>query len=70
MTGDYRENAEVEEPKVKIEDGLRDVLLALTPFDQEETTRILLAVAALYDLPIVDLNLGGGGTEETEEVVE
>lgn len=60
---EYRENAEDEEPKVKVEDGLRDVLTALAPFEQEETTRILLAVAALYDLPI--LNVG-----DDEEVTE
>jgi hypothetical protein len=58
---EYRENAEIEmeEPAAKIEDGLRDVLAALKPFDGEEATRILLAVAALYDLPIMDLGIGG-----------
>lgn len=63
---EYREPADAGEPAVKIEDGLREVLMALKPFDEEETTRILLAVAALYDLPIVDLNLGGD-TGDTEE---
>lgn len=63
---EYREPADADEPVVKIEDGLREVLMALKPFDEEETTRILLAVAALYDLPIVDLNLGGD-TGDTEE---
>lgn len=35
-----------------IEDGLRDVLAVLKPFNQEDTTSILAAVAALYDLPL------------------
>jgi hypothetical protein len=35
-----------------IEDGLRDVLGVLAPFNEEETTSILAAVAALYDLPL------------------
>jgi hypothetical protein len=64
---EYRENAEVEEPEANIEDGLRDVLTALQPFDNGDTTRILLAVAALYDLPIVDLNLRGDDDDEVTE---
>lgn len=69
---EYREQADVEEPTAKIEDGLRDVLMALQPFNEEETTRILLAVAALYDLPIIDLDLAkiGGGVEQDDEVTE
>lgn len=61
----YREQADAagEEPASKIEDGLRDVLCLLQPFDEDQTTRILLAVAALYDLPIVDLNLDSSGDE-------
>lgn len=57
----YRESAEVEEPIVTVEDGLRDVLEALGPFNEDDTTRILLAVAALYDLPIKEED--GRGTE-------
>jgi len=41
----------------KIEDALRDVLLALRPLDADETTRVLLAVAVLYDLPIVEVHV-------------
>lgn len=35
---------------VSIEDGLRDVLYALYPFDADQTRRILAAAAALYGL--------------------
>lgn len=64
---EYRENAEVpevQEPGVKIEDGLRDVLLDLALFDNDEVTRILLAVAARYDLPVVK---AAGADEESTE---
>ena len=65
---EYREQADVgEEPGARIEDGLRDVLTALKPFDHDDMTRIVLAVAALYDLPIVDLNLGGDDGDEVTE---
>lgn len=37
----------------KLENGLRDVLLALRPFDGDQTERIFLAIAALYRLDIV-----------------
>jgi|JI9StandDraft_2_1071091.scaffolds.fasta_scaffold16250_7 hypothetical protein len=50
---EYRDNAEPEEPKPpSVEDGLREVLMATRPFNEDDTTRILLAVAALYSLPI------------------
>lgn len=60
----YRESAEVEDgdEEPAIEDGLRDVLNALTPFNTDDTTRILLAVAALYDLPIKEED-GSGESE-------
>ena len=37
----------------ELENGLRDVLLALRPFDGDQTERIFLAIAALYGLDIV-----------------
>ena len=50
---EYRDNAEPEEPKPpSVEDGLREVLMATRPFNEDDTTRILRAVAALYSLPI------------------
>jgi hypothetical protein len=50
----YRESDLPAETKPSIEEGLRDVLTALKPFDSDDTTRILLAAAALYDLPLVE----------------
>lgn len=35
-----------------IEEGLAHVLAALEPYDADETTRILAAVASLYRLPV------------------
>lgn len=59
----YRESAkeEIVEEEPTVEDGLRDVPEALLPFNEDDTTRILLAVAALYDLPIKEED--GHGTE-------
>lgn len=49
----YRDAATANENAEPIlEDGLRDVLAVLKPFDNEEATSILAAVAALYGLPL------------------
>lgn len=48
----YREPDAGNENEPTVEDGLRDVLAALKPFDEEATTAILAAAAALYDLPL------------------
>jgi hypothetical protein len=47
------ETGEVEtDPQPQIEDGLRDALVILKPFDADDVTLILLAISALYDLPL------------------
>lgn len=49
----YREPAaENENVEPVLEDGLRDVLAVLKPFDDEDATSILAAAAALYNLPL------------------
>jgi len=46
------------DPQPQIEDGLRDALAALKPFDADDVTLILLAISALYNLPLIRV----GGT--------
>jgi hypothetical protein len=54
MTETYRDPAKQSPAQVVlIEDVLRDVLRVLEPLDQDETTRVLLAVSALYDLGLM-----------------
>lgn len=49
----YREPAEkVPEETMTIEEGFRSVVTILKPFEPMEMARILLAVAALYNLPV------------------
>jgi hypothetical protein len=67
---EYGESADVDEPEARIEDGLRGVLTALMPFDYDQTRRILLAVAALYDIKIVDLSTDADLGLDTDEVAE
>jgi len=53
-TETYRDKATQENTELSVEDGLRDVLITLKPFDAEDTARILLAVSALYGLGLRD----------------
>jgi len=59
VAGPYRtpDAPEPSDDQPSIEEGLKNVLAVLEPYDHADTTRILSAVAALYDLPFFEQNI-------------